>query len=57
MLVSVSNCTFCYSSSNFWAKIINIFKTNTFFLKKNLIKCIFNNYYSPSFSRKCSPIW
>lgn len=57
MLVSVSNCTFCYSSSNFWAKIINIFKTNTFFLKNFLIKCIFNNYYSPSFSRNCSPIW
>ena len=41
MLVSVSSCTFCYSSSNFWAKIINIFKTNTFFSKKKINKVYF----------------
>lgn len=44
MLVSVSGYTFCYSSLNFWAKIIKKIISYTFFLKKISLKCIFNNY-------------
>lgn len=37
MLVSVSSCTFCDSNLNFWAKIIKISITYTFFPKKKFI--------------------